>query len=388
MVGGLFALPHGQAVTVEGYHSSAATFDPLEWDPAAFARMARDAGAAYVVFTTKHHSGYAMFDSALSDFSIMKSPYGKDIVAGLVTALRAEGLRVGFYFSLSDWHHPDYPAFAEEHKPYLFGMSPPKPPADQWGHFTDYMFGQMRELLTGYGQIDVVWFDGGWERSAGSWRAKDLEALIRELQPNILINDRLPGTGDYETPEQFVPPLPPAQRWETCMTMNESWGYNPLDTHYKSPRAIVHTLCEVASRGGNLLLNVSPTGTGAIPDEQVERLKVVGEWMAAHAEAIVGTEPGLEPWQFYGPTTRRGSRTYLHLLSRPYETVTVRGLPVKRVERVTVAGSGEELKFRTRTAILDGLTADPNGEITIKVPESALDPYATVLAVDIADKPA
>jgi alpha-L-fucosidase len=206
--------------------------------------------------------------------------------------------------------------------------------------------------------------------------------MIRELQPDILINDRLPSVGDYVTPEQFVPPTPPDGMWETCMTMNESWSFNPVDTDYKSPRSLVHTLCEVVGRGGNLLLNVSPMGDGSLPTEQVERLQHVGSWVERHREAVIGVEAGLEAWQHYGPSTRRGTRTYVHLLARPYESVTVRGVKVKRIERVIELSSGTELEFTTRTGIIEGFGPDPDGEVTITVPESLVDDDATVLAID------
>ena len=153
-----------------------------------------------------------------------------------------------------------------------------KPTPEQWQRFTAVLFAQIEELLTDYGRIDLLWFDGGWERSVEAWRSAELEARIRTLQPEILINDRLPGSGDFDTPEQFVPPQPPARPWETCLTMNDSWGWNPTDTHYKSARALVHTLCEVAGRGGNLLLNVSPTGDGSLPPAHVERLDAIS-WL-------------------------------------------------------------------------------------------------------------
>jgi alpha-L-fucosidase len=382
LVGGIPVLPRCQSVPVEQYHSSAATFDPEAWDPVALARRAKACGATYAVLTAKHHAGYAMFDTKLSDFSVVHSPYGRDIVAAFVEALRAEGLRVGLYFSLSDWHHPDYPAFREDDKPYVFLASPPWPPAEQWERYLEFLRGQLRELLTNYGPVDLLWFDGGWERPPDWWRAEELEEMIRSLQPAVLINDRLPGRGDFETPEQFVPAVAPARPWETCLTMNESWGYNPSDDGYKPARQLIHTLCEVAGRGGNLLLNVSPTGTGELPRAQVERLDAITRWMSLHAESVVGTEPGLEPWQFYGPSTRRGDTVYLHLLMRPYDTVTVRGVRVRRVQSVRVLGTGESLPFSTRTAILDSFAADPVGELTITVPESALDPDATVLVVE------
>jgi alpha-L-fucosidase len=384
LVGGIPVLPHLRPVSVEQYHSSAATFDPQAWDPKSLAVAARQAGMGYAVLTTKHHSGYCLWPTETSDWSIARSPYPGDIVGEFTDAMRAEGLRVGLYFSLSDWHHPDYPAFTEADKPYVLGASPPMPPAEHWRRFLDVMFAQVRELLTNYGRIDVLWFDGGWERPT-EWRATELEALIRQLQPDILINDRLPGFGDFSTPEQFIPPTPPGGRWETCLTMNESWGYNPGDDHYKTGRALIHTLCEVAGRGGNLLLNVSPRGDGSLPPEQEERLAAIGRWMAGHRPAIVGTRPGLEPWQFYGPSTRAGSTVYLHLLYRPYDTVTVRGMPVRRVRAVRHVPSGQALTFSTRTGVIESFLPDPAGEVTVTVPAGLVDDDATVLALELAD---
>lgn len=382
LVGGTFAIRAG-TVSVEQYHSSAATFDPQAWDAPALARLAKESGVRYAVLTTKHHSGYAMFHTKLSDWSIEHSPFGRDVVREFADAMRAEGIKVGFYFSLSDWHHPDYPAFTEEMKPYSFPEGPPPPDEATWERYLEFMYGQIRELLTDYGRVDLIWFDGGWERRASQWRSRDLEAMIRELQPGIIINDRLPHAGDYATPEQFVPPTPPEGPWETCMTMNESWSWNPDDTELKSPRSLVHTLCEVAGRGGNLLLNISPKGDGSIPPEQVERLEHVGAWLRKHSEAIHGTVPGLAPWQHYGPSTRSGDRTYVHLLAKPYDTVTVRGVPVKRVTAVTDLASGRSLDFSIRTGIIERLAPDPDGELTITVPADVVDDDATVLAIDV-----
>ncbi len=388
LVGGVSVLPRLRPVSVEQYHSTAATFDPRAWDPKALARMAREAGMGYAVLTTKHHSGYCLWPTRTCDWSIARSQYGGDLVGEFAEAMRAEGLRVGFYFSLSDWHHPDYPPFTEADKPYVLGSSPPKPPPEQWERFIEVMFGQVRELLTDYGPIDLLWFDGGWERPAkgpAGWRAAELVAMIRELQPGILINDRLPGQGDYTTPEQFVPPTPPEGRWETCLTMNDSWGYNPEDTDYKSARALIHTLCEIAGRGGNLLLNVSPRGDGTLPPEQQERLAAIGAWMAEHRDAIAGSHAGLESWQFYGPSTRAGDTVYLHLLYRPYDTVTVRGVPVRRVRAARHVPSGAELTFARRTGVIESFFPDPPGEVIITVPAELVDDNATVIALEIAE---
>ena len=385
MVGG-FGPARTPEISVADYHATAATFNPTKWDARALAQRAKRLGMQYAVFTTKHHDGYNMYFTKHSDFSIERSPFGRDIVREFFDALRAEGLRVGVYFSLIDWHHPDYPAFRDEDKPYAMGKWPK--PGDAWPRFVDFMFAQVRELLTDYGKIDVIWFDGYWERSVDQWKSRELAQMIRELQPGILINDRLPREGHYDTPEQFVPAQPPERAWETCMTINESWGWNPRDTRWKSPRQLIRTICEVAGRGGNLLLNVGPTGDGELAPEIADRLDVVESWMARNIESIIGTTPALEAWQFYGPTTRRGDTVYAHLLMRPYDTVTVRGVRTKRLRSVTALVSGDELKFSTRTTITDAMAnPDPLGEVTIVVPDGAIDEYATVLKMEFEGEP-
>ncbi len=384
LVGGVGALPHSQSVPVAEYHSTARTFNPERYDARQWARLARRAGMKYAVLTSKHHDGYAMFHTAGSDYSVEHSPFRRDIVGEFVEAFRAEGLRVGLYFSLIDWHHPDYPPFTDADKPYRFGAIR-RPSGEQWERFIGAMFAQVRELLTNYGTIDLLWFDGGWERTAEEWHARELVAMIRSLQPAILINDRLPGFGDFVTPEQAVPAQAPERPWETCLTINDSWGYNPSDRRLKSPRSLIHTLCEVAGKGGNLLLNVSPTGDGSLPPEHVERLEAFARWMERNGESVSDTSPGLEPWQFYGPSTRRGNRLYLHLLMRPYESVSVRGVRVNQVDSVRALGTSEQLRFTKRVAAVDALfNSDPTGELIIEVPERVLDADATVLALDFA----
>ncbi|HXJ33798.1 MAG TPA: alpha-L-fucosidase [Candidatus Eisenbacteria bacterium] len=383
LVGGVKNLHHCQDVPAEAYHANALTFAPRPGAARAWLAHAKRCGMRYAVLTTKHHDGFALWPTRTADFSIARTPYGGDLVREFADATREAGLKVGFYFSLCDWHHPDYPAFTDADRPYRFGMAP-RPTDAQWRRFSGVLEGQIRELLTQYGRVDLLWFDGGWERSADAWRAHELVATIRELQPGIVINDRLPGCGDYDTPEQLVPADPPGRTWETCLTMNESWAWNPDDTEYKSSRALVHTLCEIAGKGGNLLLNVGPRGDGSLAPEQDERLQAIGRWMQDYGEAILDTGAGLAPWQFYGPSTRRGTRIYLHLLSRPYDTVTVRGLPIRRVRAATELRTGTALDFTTRCAIIDELfNPDPSGEVTIRVPEAMLDPLATVLALDV-----
>lgn len=381
LVGGVGSLPGARDVGVAEYHAGATTFNPRPGAARAWAELAKAAGMRYAVLTTKHHDGFALWPTAQGDWSIARTPYRGDLVREYVHAFREAGLRIGFYFSLIDWHHPDYPAFSESDKPYRFGRWR-QPSPEQWQRYHAFMAAQLRELLTWYGPIDLLWFDGGWERSAAQWRTPELEALIRGLQPGILLNDRLPGAGDYDTPEQAVPPAPPPGRWETCLTMDGSWGYNPSDRQRKSPTSLVHTLCETAGKGGNLLLNVSPDEHGELPGWQVERLEAFARWMQPHAEAIHGTVAGLDPWQFYGPTTRRGDRLYLHLLARPYESVSLRGVPLRKVQSVSLLG-GPPLACEQRLSATDALfSPDPRGELVISIPEQLLDPVASVLAVD------
>ena len=382
LVGGVFSLPHCQDVAIADYHQNAENFNPTAYDPRQWANLAKSLGVQYVILTTKHHDGFALFPTKTNDFHFQNGQ--SDLVQQFVEAMREAGLKVGFYFSLIDWHHPDYPAFTEADKPYRFDRIP-QPTPQQWSRFVKVMFEQIRELLTNYGQIDIIWFDGSWERTPEQWRAEELAQTIQQLQPDILINDRLPGQGDFTTPEQFVPPESPDEPWEVCLTMNESWGYNTADNHYKSARDLVHTLCEIAGKGGNLLLNVSPMGDGRIPPAQQERLEAVAEWMDRYRESILNTQPGLEPWQFYGPSTRKDNFYYLHLLMKPYETISVRGIPIKQVKSVKIVGSNELLTYTTRCSILDELTQpNPQGELTITVPSSAIDPLATAIAIELA----
>ena len=382
LVGGIPVLPYSQDVAVADYYDGLLDFDPDPGSAATWCALARRAGMGYVVLTTKHHDGFALWPSAHAPLSVARG-CGRDLVGEYVEAARAEGLQVGFYLSLSDWAHPDYPAFREEDKPYISFLGRRADP-EAWDRYLEDLFGQVRELCTGYGPIAYLWFDGHWERAGTEWRAPELRALIRELQPDCLVNDRLDGVGDVTTPEQSVPPQPLPGRWETCLTMNRTWGWHPGDDEYKTARRIVHTICETAGKGGNLLLNVSPTGTGALPQPQVERLEAVARWMEANGAAIHGSGPGLEPWQLYGPSTRVGDRLFLHLLSRPYETVGVRGVHVRRVRRVVHLASGTELAFETATTADQELFgADPVGEVIITVPADLVDDLATVLELDL-----
>ncbi|GAA4624706.1 alpha-L-fucosidase [Actinoallomurus vinaceus] len=375
-------------VTVAEYQSSAAEFDPRRWDPRAVARLARDAGARYVVFTVRHHAGYSMYHTRHSEFSVEASPYGRDITREFFDALRAEGLRVGVYYSLLDWNHPDYPAFTDADRPYPYERYR-RPSPEQWARYIDYVKGQLTELLTEYGPIDLLWFDGEWERTAEEWHAAELRELIKSLQPDVIINDRLPGQGDYATPEQGMPRRPPAGPWELCLTMSESWAYRPDDLDYKSPRMLAGYLSEVVSRGGNLLLNIGPRGDGSLVPTEVATLKALGAWLAGAGESIIGAGPAPERLDFHGPATRRGDQIYLHLLLRPQDDVLiVRNVPIGSVTGVRLLGTEQPLPYAVNEEVhkANGADDEPLGElfITVPPPTGAL---IDVIAIELSPSP-
>lgn len=381
MVGGIPAFPACQDLTVAQYDEAVAAFDPPSGVARSWASLARQAGMQYMVLTAKHHDGYALFPEGCSGFGIRRVDPARDLVREYVDAARAEGLRVGLYYSLPDWHHPDYPAWSDDLRPYS-GPFYPRPEPQRWEAFQRDLSSELSHLLGAYGPIDYLWFDGGWERTPEEWRASELEEQIRSLQPSILINDRLPGVGDVTTPEQSVPRPAPDGPWETCLTMGESWGPVEADLVRKSARALLGTLLDVAAAGGNLLLNVSPDGDGVVPAWQEERLLELAGWMHRHGHTVVGTSPStLEPWQFHGPSTSSGSSTYLFCTMRPEELVVVRGVHWGRMKAVRSVGSGIALDATPQLSALDRILAntDPVCDVHIEVPEAAVDALVTVI---------
>ena len=373
MVGGVEGqYPPRIPVPCEEYFANAATFNPTSFDADEWAKAIAGTGASYAVFTTKHHDGFALWDTDLSDYSITRSaPFGRDIVGELVPALRDAGLRVGLYFSIVDWHSPLYPRFTDESvcKPYQIGHYPRQP--ETWVAYREFLLGQLTELLTNYGPIDIIWLDGEFEHSPSEWDFESIRDHIRGLQPGCIVNDRCKGYGDFHTPEQQLPEIPPAGPWEQCVTMNNSWSYVPTDTAWKSTNELVATLVETVSAGGNLLLNIGPDGTGTIPVEVTRRLEEIGAWVHANGDAIRDLKPGLRPWQCRLPSARRmcdgGERLYLYLTMDPGTTIRVRDLPVRRITAVTSLASGEPLDFVTSANLADvqRKAADPMGDLVI-----------------------
>lgn len=267
-------------------------FDPDLYDPTSWARDAKAAGMKYAVITTKHHEGFALWDSKLTDYKATNTPAGRDLIREWVDAFRGEGLKVGFYHSVIDWHHPDYT---------IDSVHPRR--EDNWdefnkgrdiGKYAEYLHGQVRELLTDYGKIDIIWFDfTPKEKSHADWQSEKLVALVHELQPDILINDRLdfPESADFVTPEQYQPkewPTRDGKRviWEACQTLNGSWGYDRDNLTWKSPEILVQLLIDSVSKGGNVLLNVGPTARGEFDPLARETLAELGEWTRVHGRSI------------------------------------------------------------------------------------------------------
>lgn len=333
-------------------------FDPDLFDPTTWAREAKNAGMKYFVITTKHHEGFCLWDSALTDYKAPNTPAGRDLLRPIVDAFRAEGFKVGFYHSLIDWHHPQFP---------IDGLHPMRDNLEfreaeksrDIRLYAEYLHGQTRELLTQFGKIDIMWFDfsypssdWGWSKGKNreDWQSEKLIAMVRELQPGIIVNDRLDlETADVKTPEQYQPrewlkvngkPVV----WEACQTMNGSWGYDRDNLDWKPVDMLVRMLIDSVSKGGNMLLNVGPNARGEFEPKAVERLRGIGEWMRLHQRAIYGCTAS-----DYTPPpdcryTQNGKRLYLHLFAWPFQHVHLEGLAGK-VEYAQLLNDGSEIRM-------------------------------------------
>lgn len=377
-------------LTREQYMRQLGGFTASRYDPGAWAALFARAGARYAVLTARHHDGVALWDTAAPQgLSVARdTPAGRDLLAGYADALRAHGLKVGFYYSHSDWSHPDYPTLrhpdpdsapAPVNDNRFSSAAPGAEDPAAWRRYLAYRDGQIRELMARY-RPDLLWFDGEWERSAEQWGIDELADEILAAGPETVLNARMFHRGDYATPEQGVPTAAPEGPWELCLTVNESWGHRPGDDRHKSVGQLVRYFTETIGAGGNLLLDVGPREDGTITPEQTARLEGLGAWIARHADAVYGTVAGLPAGHHYGPSTLSADRRTLYLVcfDPPRETVSVRGLR-NRVRKVSVVGTGAELGHR----VTGGLHEVP-GVLWIDAPATAdVDPHATVLALDL-----
>lgn len=403
---GLYAIPagkwgdatgHGEwirdsaRIPVEKYDELVQQFNPVKFDAQAWADLAREAGMKYIVITSKHHDGFCLFDSQFTDFDVMSTPFKRDVLKELSAACAKDGLKMCWYHSIMDWHHPDY----LPRRPWETQRSAER--AD-FERYVAHMKNQLRELLTNYGPIGVLWFDGEWESTWNHQRGQDLDAYVRGLQPGIIINSRVDagggglGTllkggrmlGDFGTPEQEIPATGvPGADWETCMTMNNHWGYNAADKDFKSTADLIHKLADIASKGGNFLLNVGPTAEGEIPPESVARLKEIGAWMKVNGVAIHGTTASPIDAPAWGRCTQGkpiegGSRLYLHVFEWPKDgALAVLGLLNEPLRAYLLA--------RPDAGALK--TERVEDSLRITLPAAAPDAIDSVIVLDVAGKP-
>ncbi|MEO5714628.1 MAG: alpha-L-fucosidase [Luteolibacter sp.] len=384
-------LQSGGAIPAADYRTELLPkFNPTKYDPEAWVIAAKNAGMKYIVITSKHHDGFCLWDSKLTDWDVGSSPYHKDLLKPLAEACEKHGVKFCLYHSIMDWSHPDWGTKA----PWRGNASNPQPDMDK---FTAYLKGQLKEIVTDY-HPGIIWFDGEWEAAWTHERGADLYDYLRDLDPKLIINNRVDKgrkgmeghttdpkfKGDYGTPEQQIPAtgFAEGEAWESCMTMNGTWGFKTADTGWKSTETLVRNLIDIASKGGNYLLNVGPTGEGEIPSASLERLAAIGDWMKVNGESIHGTTASLFPKVSWNgrSTTRRNpdgsTRIYLHVFAKPADgKITVRGL-VNRPDSAAVLGQSDKLEVTGK-----------EGEWAIPFPSSATDPIATVIALTIKGKP-
>lgn len=342
-----------EGIPVDEYEQLAKRFTPKPNAARAWARLARQAGQKYMVMTTKHHEGFCLFHSQYTNYCAPKQACGRDLVKEYVEAARAEGLRVGFYHSLMDWHHPDGARCATDE-------------AARRG-FVDYIHGQIRELLTNYGKIDILWYDVAWPLDANGWESEKMNKMVFELQPDIIVNNRNKLPGDFSTPEQRIVAEAGGRAWEACMTMNGSWGYQKADDDWKSPKTVIRNLITCARDGGNYLLNIGPKADGSIPEESVEIMTAVGKWMDRNGQTIYKSDRCQPRRSNYASFTRTGNTLYMHVHYWPGETVSISGLRSK-VRSARLLATGKPVKFvqdEFRTRFLGLPQHPPDDPITV-----------------------
>lgn len=326
-------MPHSDYMEqINGF--TAGQYDPYEW-----VNLIKNSGARYTVLTSKHHDGVALWNTQANHWSIPKhSPAGKDVFTPFSAAVKEAGLKLGVYYSILDWSHPDYTGFTKDSSRYAIKDNP-----ERWEKFVQFNKIQLQELMVQQNP-DLWWFDGGWEHSAEEWQAPMLGKMLREHNPNVIINARLNGEGDYDTPEQNFPIQRPNEKyWELCLTTNNNWGYQQNDNNWKTPEEIIAIYTDVVSNGGNLLLDIGPMESGEIPKEQVEILEALGDWNRKNGEAVFGTVAGLPLGHYYGGSTYSKDSTCIYLFLNGNESgpIQVKGLMNKVLKAAFLSGGGE-----------------------------------------------
>lgn len=374
-------------IPVAQYEKFAGQFNPIGFNAEEWVRLAKNAGMKYIVITSKHHDGFCLWDSKVTNYDIMATPFQRDILKELAAACKKQGVKLCFYHSIMDWHHPDAQA------PFYPNYNDTKQSNPNFDRYVEnYLKPELAELLTNYGPIGVLWFDGEWIKDWTEPRGKDLYAYIRSLQPNILVNNRVgkgrkgmeglsnsaEDAGDFGTPEQQVPATGlSGVDWETCMTMNDTWGYKSYDDNWKSTKQLIQTLVDVTSKGGNFLLNVGPQPEGLIPQASIDRLKEMGVWMAVNGASIHGTTASPFGKTDWGRCTAQGNKRYLHVFQWPQDRQLAVPLAGANVEQAYLLADKKQVKLPV-TAGAD--------QVTIALPETAPDAIDSVVVLVLKTK--
>ncbi|WP_426582211.1 alpha-L-fucosidase [Mucilaginibacter sp. R-33] len=371
---------HNKKISYPDYMSQLKGFTANQYNPDELAELIKESGARYAVMTTKHHDGVALWNSKHGPLNVVqKTPAKKDLLKPLYDALRARGVKAGAYFSLIDWSHADYPGFLKDSSRYQVNAQPVK-----WAKYLTFMNGQLDELAKQYNP-DLWWFDGDWEHSAEEWNAPAVRQKLLSYNPNTIINGRLQGFGDYDTPEQNFPVSRPNYKWwELCMTINDNWGYQPQDTNFKTPYEIISIFTDAVSYGGNLLLDIGPKGDGSIPPQEVNMLKELGAWNKKNGEGVFNTVAGMPQGHYYGASTlsKDSTTVYLFVPAKTSAPVLVKGLK-NSIKKITVLGSDTALTYKIVGKI--SWSAVP-GLLYIPIPESQQDKYMSVIKIELNGK--
>lgn len=370
---------YNKKISHADYMKQLSGFTLKKYDPAAWADLIKESGARYAVITTKHHDGVAMYDTRQNNLSSVKAtPAKRDMVKPFFDELRKRNIKCGAYYSLIDWTDANYPGFLKDSSKYKISDD-----YERWNRFRSFFQGQIKEINSMF-KPDLWWFDGDWEHSAEEWESQKVRQIILSGNPNAIINGRLQGYGDYETPEQNFPVSKPKYNWwELCMTTNDNWGFHH-DNNWKTPYEVITIFVDAVSNGGNLLLDMGPKEDGTIPEEQIHVLKELGAWNKKHGEAIFNTVAGLPQGHFYGPTTlsKDSTSVYLFLHGKVDGQIMIKGL-VNTIEDISVVGNGTKLTHK----VVGKISWSPvPGLVYITVPEAVSDKYVTVLKVKL-DKP-
>ncbi|WP_278183999.1 alpha-L-fucosidase [Lachnoclostridium phytofermentans] len=373
---GLYSIPargewlrSTEEMSIEDYQKYFDEFDARDYDPKKWAKLAKEAGMKYVVLTAKHHDGFCLFDSKYTEYKATNTKAGRDLVKEYVDAVRAEGLKVGLYFTLLDWYHEDYPHYGDRIHPMRNNKNCGNENRD-FSRYVEYFHKQVEEICTNYGQLDVLWFDFSYDDMRGEkWGATKLMNMVRTLQPQVIIDNRLeasgegkgslaegnptPYHGDFVSPEQIIPPEGVKDVngdplvWEACITMNNNWGYHGTDKFFKPAPMLIKKLVECVSKGGNMLLNVGPDAYGNIPEESVEILSQIGKWMKRNHDSIYGCGIANVPKPDYGRVTRKGNKYYFHMFENTIGPVPLLGLEKNKVKKIRALATGYEIPIST-----------------------------------------